>query len=83
MEVEIWTFFTATPAGKDPENYLKRIEEDKRAVEIVGARYKHFDNQECFGRNYAKVTEHVRDDERELIDTIAEQSAKISIPTID
>lgn len=41
-QVEIWTFMCGVPTDRPQENYLRRIEEDEKAANLLGAQFRHF-----------------------------------------
>ena len=67
----VWTFMCGIPQGKPEENYLRRIEEDKRAAQILGARPVHEHLLDAFGRNYENVFSPPSSDDDTLISNIA------------
>jgi LmbE family N-acetylglucosaminyl deacetylase len=53
IPVEVWTIMCGAPPDKDPLPYQKRIDEDKKAVEMLGAKPVHLDFLDAFGRKGA------------------------------
>ena len=67
MEVQVWTFFAATPEGKPPEHYQKRREEDMNATGLLGAKFVHFDYLDALDRGYARVLQPLFREDDDLI----------------
>lgn len=66
-DVEIWTLFCAAQPGKPEENYIKRLEEDDRAVSLLGATPDYFCQQDAFGRGYESAWSSVKEEDEEFI----------------
>lgn len=70
-DVEVWTFFCATPPDKPEENYIKRLEEDDRAVSLLGATPDYLCQQDAFGRGYESAWAPVKEEDEAFILTLS------------
>lgn len=70
-DVEIWTFFCATPPDKPEENYQKRKQEDDLAVSLLGAVPMHYCEQDAFGRGYESAWSSIKEEDEAFILTLA------------
>ena len=60
-DVEIWTFFCAIPPDKPISNYTKRMDEDIRAIILLGAAPIHYCQLDAFGRGYTSAWSSVEE----------------------
>lgn len=70
IPVEVWTIMCGAPPDKDPLPYQKRINEDKEAVEMLGAKPHHLCFLDAFGRNYTDVFSPVLSEDYEFVNSI-------------